>query len=159
MYLPDTGRYIHERKDTMQKNRRYEDIIDLPHHVSPNRPHMSALERAAQFAPFAALSGYGDAVNETARLTDRRLELDEYAKEELNQKLQIIANYAGDSTKVSIIYFRPDTKKAGGEYVTLTGCVKKIDEYERTVLMQSGEKISIDEIISLDGDLFRGIQT
>lgn len=159
MYSPDTGRYIYERKYPMQKNSQYDDIIDLPHHVSPNRPHMSALERAAQFAPFAALSGYGDAVNETARLTDRRLELDEYAKEELNQQLQIIANYAKDSTKVLITYFRPDTKKAGGEYVTLTGCVKKIDEYERTVLMQSGEKISIDEIISLDGDLFRGIQT
>ena len=137
----------------------YDDIINTKQPTSTNHPRMSMNNRAAQFAPFAALSGYGDAVNETARLTDRRLALDEYAKEELNQQLQIIANYAGDSTKVSIIYFRPDTKKAGGEYVTLTGCVKKIDEYERTVLMQSGEKISIDEIISLDGDLFRGIQT
>ena len=93
MYSPDTGRYIHERKYPMQKNNQYEDIIDLPHHVSPNRPHMSALERAAQFAPFAALSGYGDAVNETARLTDRRLELDEYAKEELNQLKKIFLIY------------------------------------------------------------------
>ena len=110
----------------MQKNSQYEDIINLPHHVSPNRPHMSALERAAQFAPFAALSGYGDAVNETARLTDRRLELDEYAKEELNQQLQIIANYAGDSTKVSIIYFRPDTKKPAESMLPSPAVLRKL---------------------------------
>lgn len=132
----------------------YDDIINLPHHVSASRPRMSALDRAAQFSPFAALTGYDDAVKETARLTDERVELDESSKVALNERLLMIQGQLDDQPQVSIIYFQPDDKKAGGTYITATGCVKKIDEYERTAAMKDGTKISIDDIIKIDGDLF-----
>lgn len=132
----------------------YDDIINLPHHVSASRPRMSALDRAAQFSPFAALTGYDDAVKETARLTDERIELDESSKAALNERLLMIQGQLNDQPQVSIIYFQPDDKKAGGTYITATGCVKKIDEYERTAAMKDGTKISIDDIIKIDGDLF-----
>lgn len=132
----------------------YDDIINLPHHVSASRPRMSALDRAAQFSPFAALTGYDDAVKETARLTDERVELDESSKAALNERLLMIQGQLDDQPQVSIIYFQPDDKKAGGTYITATGCVKKIDEYERTAAMKDGTKISIDDIIKIDGDLF-----
>lgn len=132
----------------------YDDIINLPHHVSASRPRMSALDRAAQFSPFAALTGYDDAVKETARLTDERVELDESSKAALNERLLMIQGQLDDQPQVSIIYFQPDDKKAGGTYITATGCVKKIDEYERTAVMKDGTKISIDDIIKIDGDLF-----
>lgn len=132
----------------------YDDIINLPHHVLASRPRMSALDRAAQFSPFAALTGYDDAVKETARLTDERIELDESSKAALNERLLMIQGQLNDQPQVSIIYFQPDDKKAGGTYITATGCVKKIDEYERTAAMKDGTKISIDDIIKIDGDLF-----
>ena len=132
----------------------YDDIINLPHHVSASRPRMSALDRAAQFSPFAALTGYDDAVKETARLTDERVELDESSKAALNERLLMIQGQLDDQPQVSIIYFQPDDKKAGGTYITATGSVKKIDEYERTAVMKDGTKISIDDIIKIDGDLF-----
>ena len=132
----------------------YDDIINLLHHVSASRPRMSALDRAAQFSPFAALTGYDDAVKETARLTDERVELDESSKAALNERLLMIQGQLDDQPQVSIIYFQPDDKKAGGTYITATGSVKKIDEYERTAVMKDGTKISIDDIIKIDGDLF-----
>lgn len=132
----------------------YDDIIHLPHHVSATRPQMSALDRAAQFSPFAALTGYDAAIKEAARLTDKRLELDESVKEALNEKLQIIAGHLKDRPEVSITYFQPDIRKAGGAYVTADGAVKKIDEYERVVLMTDGIVIPIDEIFSIDGQIF-----
>ena len=113
----------------------YDDIINLPHHQSLTRPHMSAYDRAAQFSPFAALTGYEDAVAETARLTGKKAELDEYGKSDLNERLNIIQDTLDEQPKVSITYFLPDKKKSGGEYVTVSGCVKKIDEYEHIVVM------------------------
>lgn len=136
----------------------YDDIINLPHRVSASHPHMSALDRAAQFSPFAALTGYEDAVKETARLTNKRVELDESSKAILNDRLCMIQDTLEDQPQVSITYFKPDNKKAGGAYITTTGGVKKINEYERSMVMQDATKILIDEIISIDGEMFSLIQ-
>lgn len=135
----------------------YDDIINLPHHVSSSRPHMSARDRAAQFSPFAALTGYDAAVKETARLTDERIELDEDTKAALNERLLMIQEQFDDQPQVSITYFQPDNRKNGGVYIVATGCVKRIDEYERTVVMKDCAKIPIDDIIKIDGDLFNSI--
>lgn len=132
----------------------YDDIINLPHHTSTSRPHMSAHDRAAQFSPFAALTGYDAAITETARLTDKRVELDEYSKADLNGRLNMIQDHMDEQPKVSITYFQPDKKKSGGAYITATGCVKKMDEYERMVVMQDDTKIPIDGIFEIDGELF-----
>jgi hypothetical protein len=132
----------------------YDDIIDLPHHTSASRPRMSAHDRAAQFSPFAALTGYDSAVTETARLTDTRVELDEYSKADLNEKLCIIQDRIDQQPEVSITFFQPDKIKSGGAYITATGCVKKIDEYEHAVVMQDATKILINDILEIDGELF-----
>lgn len=132
----------------------YDDIINLPHHVSATHPPMTAGDRAAQFSPFAALTGYDAAIKETARLTDEKLELDESMKEALSGRLQIIADRMKECPGISITYFQPDTKKSGGAYVTVIGTVKKIDEYERIVVMTDGTAIPIDEIISINGRIF-----
>ncbi|HBR07880.1 MAG TPA: hypothetical protein DD735_03155 [Clostridiales bacterium] len=135
----------------------YDDIIHLPHHVSATRPHMTAGDRAAQFSPFAALTGYDAAIKETARLTDKKLELDESMKDVLSRRLQIIADWMKKRPEISITYFQPDMKKSGGAYVTAIGTVKKIDEYERIVIMTDGTAIPIDEIISIDGRIFESV--
>jgi len=132
----------------------YDDIINLPHHTSPSRPHMSAYDRAAQFSPFAALTGYGTAITETGRLTDKKIELDEYSKSDLNEKLSKIQDQIDAQPEVLITYFQPDKKKSGGAYITAAGCVKKIDAYERMMVMQDDTKISIDDIFEIDGELF-----
>lgn len=132
----------------------YDDIMNLPHHVSATRPHMSAIDRAAQFSPFAALTGYGDAIKETARLTGEKVELDEYMKDVLSVRLQIIADQLKEHPEIAITYFQPDEKKNGGAYVTVIGSVKKIDEYERVVVMIDGTRVPIDEIASIDGEIF-----
>jgi hypothetical protein len=132
----------------------YDDIINLPHHVSTTHPHMTAIDRAAQFSPFAALTGYGAAIIETARLTDKRIELDEYLKDALSDKLQIIADRINEHPEIAITYFQPDAKKNGGAYATVVNTVKKIDEYERVVVIADGTSIPIDEIISINGQLF-----
>lgn len=132
----------------------YDDIMNLPHHVSATRPHMSAIDRAAQFSPFAALTGYGDAIKETARLTGERVELDEYMKDVLSVRLQIIADQLKEHQEIAITYFQPDEKKNGGAYVTVIGRAKKIDEYERVVVMTDGTRVPIDEIASIDGQIF-----
>lgn len=132
----------------------YDDIIYLPHHVSMNRPHMAAIDRAAQFSPFAALTGHGAAIKETARLTDERVELDEYIKDALSERLQILAGRLKEKHEIAITYFQPDTKKCGGAYVTAISVVKKIDEYERVVVMSDCTVIPIHEIISIDGEIF-----
>ena len=132
----------------------YDDIINLPHHTSTSRPRMSAHDRAAQFSPFAALTGYDSAITETARLTDTRVELDEYSKADLSERLCIIQDQMDQQPEVSITYFQPDKMKSGGAYITAIGCVKKIDEYERTVVMRDATKIPIDDISEIDGELF-----
>jgi len=128
----------------------YDDIIHLPHHVSTTHPHMAAIDRAAQFSPFAALTGYDAAIKETARLTDQRVELDEAMKEALSNKLQMVADRLKERPEIVITYFQPDGKKNGGAYVTVINTVKKIDVYERIVVMTDGKVIPVDEIISID---------
>lgn len=132
----------------MQNN--YDDIIDLPHHVSAIRPQMSMMDRAAQFSPFAALTGYDAAIKETARLTDQKIDLDDYEKEEINDKIQLITEHLGEDFEVVITYFQPDSRKAGGAYVDAVGIVKKIDEYDRVIILQDGKKIPIDDILDID---------
>lgn len=131
-------------------NGEYDDIIDLPRPISSNRRRMSASDRAAQFAPFSALTGYGDTVNEVKRLTHERIELDEYEKELIDRKLQYLFDNVKAMPKVKITYFIHDSKKSGGEYVTAEGRVEKIDDYERMVILSDERTINIDEIFSLE---------
>ena len=135
----------------------YEDIINLSHHVSASHPRMSALDRAAQFSPFAALTGYDTVVKETARLTDEKTVLDEDMKAAISERLLMIQDQLDDQPRVSITYFQPDNRKDGGAYIVATGCVKKLDEYERSVVMMDGTKIPINDIIEIDGELFNSI--
>jgi hypothetical protein len=135
---------------------KYEDMIDLPRPVCATRARMPLGSRAAQFAPFAALTGFEAAVAETARLTDERVEPDDCAKELLNERLNIIMDRQNERPRVCITYFVPDPRKPGGSYASLTGRVRRIDEYGRAVVMEDKTKIAIDEIISIDGDLFSG---
>ena len=128
----------------------YDDIIHLPHHVSATRPRMSMENRAAQFSPFSSLTGYGAAIRETARLTDHKIELDDYEKEELNGKLRIIAEHLGEDFPVSITYFLPDRKKAGGTYVNASGIIKKLDSCKRLVIFSDGREIPADNILSIE---------
>lgn len=137
--------------------RTYDDIINLPHHVSTTRPHMTDIDRAAQFSPFAALTGHDAAIKETARLTDERVKLDEYMKDALSDRLQIIAVRIKEHPEIAITYFQPDAKKNGGAYVTAISAAKKIDKYERVVVMTDGTAIPIDEIISIDGQIFESM--
>ena len=135
----------------------YDSIINLPHHQSQTRPKMSPLDRAAQFAPFAALNGYDDAVKETARLTDGEAVLDDGQIAWLNERLMILSENTPTDTEVEITYFIPDEKKDGGKYLTVTGQVQKILEFEGLVIMQSCEKIPVEKIVSIEGELFREI--
>lgn len=137
--------------------REYDDIINLPHHVSATHPRMIAINRAAQFSPFAALTGYETAIKETARLTDERVELDEYTKEILNDRMQTLSNQLKEHPEIAITHFRPDTKKDGGAYITATGTAKKIDIYERVVIMNDGTVIHIEEIISIEAQIFENM--
>ncbi len=130
---------------------KYDDIINLPRHVSKKRPPMANIDRAAQFAPFAALTGHEDAVKETARLTEERVELDEYMKDSLSHKLQAIEESLKDYPEIEITYFKPDDKKGGGAYTTSFAPVKKIDQYKGVLIMTDGTIIPIDEIISIEG--------
>ena len=133
----------------------YEDIINLPHHVSPTRPRMSMSDRAAQFSPFTALSGFEDAIHETTRLTNQKIELDENAKAILDEKLRLLAETIEDHPRAAVTYFLPDKKKSGGEYVTTAGVIKKIDSIQREVVMLDGARIPVDDILDIAGDLFK----
>ena len=135
----------------------YEDIINLPHHVSKTRPQMSMLDRAAQFSPFAALTGYDAAIKETGRLTDEKIEMDEDRKTALDMKQTYLIEMLDEQPEISITYFLPDTKKSGGAYVTVTGNLKRFDEYERLLILTDGKKIPMDDIADKDSDLFRGM--
>lgn len=135
----------------------YEDIINLPHHVSKTRPQMSMLDRAAQFSPFAALTGYDAAIKETGRLTDEKIEMDEDRKTALDMKQTYLIEMLDEQPEISITYFLPDTKKSGGAYVTVTGNLKRFDEYERLLILTDGKKIPMDDIADIDSDLFRGM--
>lgn len=131
----------------------YEDIMHLPHHVSATRPRMSMHDRAAQFAPFAALAGYDAAIRETARTTETRPELDEYEREDIGERLCRILR-GGTAREACVTYFRPDERRAGGALVTVRGAVRKIDAENAAVVMADGRRIPIGEITALDGAAF-----
>lgn len=135
---------------TNDKNiERYADIIDLPHHTSSKHPRMSAIARAAQFSPFAALTGYDAEIKETERLTDEKIELDEDSVNDINAKLQYIKDNIDDNPEITVEYFVPDEKKSGGAYLTLNDRVRIIDEYERAIVFVSGKRVMIDDIYGI----------
>lgn len=136
----------------------YDDIIHLPRHVSTKHPQMALIDRAAQFSPFAALTGHNAAIKETARLTNERVELDESFKVVLSNKIQIIAERLLEKPEIEITYFQPDEKKNGGDYLTATGMVKKLDEYKRIIVMMDKTEIPMDDIIGIDGKIFDTIR-
>ena len=142
------GKYDHQ----------YDDIINLPHHVSATRPQMSMVNRAAQFSPFAALTGYDAVIKETGRLTDHRIELSEDSRANLDRKQQLLLDSLADHPEVSVTYFIPDERKAGGAYVTVTGIVKKLDDFQRIMVLTDGTVIPLDEILKLESDLFRELE-
>ena len=133
---------------------KYDDMLRLPHHVSASRKPMAITARAAQFAPFAALSGYDAEVQEAGRLTDRPIEPDEYEKEAMNARLQLLARHLREKWVVSLVFFQPDERKAGGAYVTRTGTVKKLYETERLLTLTDGTVIPLDDLIALVGEEF-----
>ena len=132
----------------------YEDIINLQHPTSSKHRRMSRLDRAAQFAPFAALTGHDAAIRETARLTDEKIELDEDAKAILNEKLLIIRDNICEDVSIKITYFVPDEKKSGGMYLEFTGYVKRFDSYRNELIMQDGTEIQICNICGIECELF-----
>ena len=132
----------------------YDDIINMPHHVSSTHPQMSMLDRAAQFSPFAALTGHGDAVKETARLTDEKAELTEDEISALNNQLNYLSDHADERPEITVEYFVPDERKSGGAYVTITGNFKRVNVYDNTLVFVNGEIIPINEINKIHGILF-----
>lgn len=132
----------------------YEDIVNLPPHISKRHPQPSMMDRAARFAPFAAITGYEEMVLEEARVTEERVDLDEGALSLLNEKLNMIQEFLDEEPEVTITYFEPDKKKSGGAYVSITGVVKRIDEYEHLVILTDGKKILIEDIYAIESDLF-----
>ncbi len=132
----------------------YEDIINLPRPVSKAHAPMSLSDRAAQFSPFAALSGYEDAVEETARLTQRPIELDVDAKADINEKLVLLYAHLAQSPQVTVTYFAPDTRKAGGAYVTVTGPVRRLNRLDKWLLLEDGTRIFFGDILTLESPLF-----
>ena len=138
-------------------NKNYDDIINLPHYVSKKRPQMSIEARSAQFAPFAALTGYDEKVKETARLTDRKIELEDGQKEILNNKLLYILENIAEKPELTFTYFIKDKKKSGGKYIEKTGIARKIDMVEQYIQLIDKSKIYIDDIIDIETDLFNNI--
>ena len=135
----------------MAYNPKYDDIIDRPHHVSRSHPRMPLSDRAFQFAPFAALSGYADTIRETQRLTERKIELDEGTIEMLNRRYRRLMDTLDSRPTVSITYFRPDERKEGGAYLTVTGVVRKLNPAARRIIMQDGTVIPAAEISAMEG--------
>lgn len=128
----------------------YEDIIGLPHHVSTVHPQMSIYDRAAQFSPFAALTGHEAAIQETARLTEEQAELNEDKKEELNEKLQELIAHSEEHPTVTVTYFKPDDRKEGGKYETVTGIFRKIRDCDKMFILEDGTGIACDMIYELE---------
>ncbi len=127
----------------MNDEHKYDDIINLEHHVSTKHSRMSLENRSAQFAPFSALTGYEEAVTEEARITESRIDIDEEAKIEVNEKLNYIMKHLDKNIIVSVTYFEKDKKKQGGSYKTIKGIIKKIDDFRKTIEMQTGEIIKV----------------
>ena len=132
----------------------YDDIINLPHHKSQKHPHMDLYDRAAQFSPFAALTGFEGAIEETGRLTEERIELDEDEKTRLDLNFRKIRKILEDKTaekpSVTLTYFQVDSLKEGGAYITLSGRIKKIDEDARKLVFEDGMSVAMDEVVACE---------
>ena len=136
---------------------KYDDMIDLPHPTSNKHPRMSIQDRAAIFSPFAALSGHGAAIAETARLTDQRMELDEDTKAELDQRQAVLLEHIEEQPEITVTWFQPDERKDGGAYLTATGRLKKIDEVERILSLQDGTAIPLGDVVGLESGCLQGL--
>ena len=138
-------------------SRQYDDIIHLPHHVSKTRPQMSNYDRAAQFMPFSALSGYDAAILETARLTDQKIELTDSQLEVINEALGILQEHIEEQPEVEITYFKPDPRKQGGAYCTSMGKVRQIDTLKQTVMFTDQTEIPVGDIVHITNGLLQGL--
>ena len=135
----------------------YEDIVDLPHHVSPTRPQMSRADRAAQFSSFAALTGHDAAVRETARRTASGIDTAEDKRQELDLKQQLLAQVLPSQPELTVTYFVPDTRKAGGAYVSVSGRLKRIDSRRRILVLDDGTEIPADDVLELESPIFTSL--
>ena len=133
----------------------YDDIINLPHPTSQRHPRMPVRDRAAIFSPFAALSGHGAAIAETARLTEQRIELDEDTRAELDRRQAVLLEHMDKQPEVTVTWFQPDEKKDGGAYLTATGRLKKFRELERILLLTDGTEIPLQNVVALESDIFQ----
>lgn len=133
----------------------YDDILHLLHPTSKRHPRMPIADRAAQFSPFAALTGHGAAIEETARVTDRRIELDEDAKEQLDQTLQLLLERIDEQPEITVTWFSPDKKKAGGQYHTATGKLKRIDSREGRLILTDGNQIPLEDLLEIRSESFQ----
>lgn len=138
----------------LKETHKYDDIIGLPHHTSAHRAGMPMIDRAAQFSPFAALTGYEDVIEETGRLTESSTELTEGSKQALNEKFRILAEHCWVTPQVTVTYFEPDRLKTGGSYVTVTARVKRVDEYDQVLRLIDGREIPMEAISRIKCDLF-----
>ena len=136
---------------------RYDNIIDLPHPVLKNHYPMSLYNRATQFAPFAALAGYGEACNEVTRLTDSRIELDDDRAADLDAKTQILIDHTGEQPEIEIEYFIPDKRKSGGAYYKIKGSFRWFDSGNSCIVLSDGTAIAISDIYRIDGEIFIGL--
>lgn len=144
------GKNVFIEKET----HKYDDIINLPHHVSAKHPQMALLDRAAQFSPFAALTGHEDSIRETARRTEEFLELEEDKKEQLDEKIHVLQENLCKKPEIIVTYFVPDEKKDGGAYVTHRGRIRKIDTYRHRLLFEDGTDVGMQYIFEIDGEMF-----
>ena len=133
----------------------YDDIINLPHPTSKRHPRMPIRDRAAIFSPFAALSGHGAAIAETARLTEQKLELDEDTKAELDRRQAVLLEYMDERPELTVTWFQRDEKKDGGAYLTTTGRLKKLRELERILVLTDGTEIPLEDVVALESDIFQ----
>ena len=140
--------------NTQSAEKIYSDILYLPHHELTTRRRMPVGNRAASFSPFAALTGYDESIKEASRFTKERIELDDAAKADLNDKLNIAISKAENKPILSITYFLPDKRKKGGEYVTVKGVILRIDTHEKRIFFADHSSIPIDDIYEIDGDIY-----
>ena len=136
----------------------YSKIINLPHHQSATRKRMSNYDRAAQFAPFATLTGHDEAIKETARLTDDYMEMGEDRLGELSAKIQLLIDNLTEQSEITVVYFIPDERKSGGSYAEKTGVVRIIDEYERKLVFYDSDKILVDRVTDFKGEIFSQLE-
>ena len=133
----------------------YDDIIDLPHPTSRRHPRMPIRDRAAIFSPFAALSGHGAALAETARVTQRRMELDEDTRAELDRRQAVLLAHLDEQPEITVTWFQPDERKEGGAYRTAAGRLKKLRELERVLVLADGTEIPLKDVVALESDIFQ----